>query len=178
MVRAGQKIYNPVTGQRMRFLATATETEGSLLRIETVNPPTGAAEPLHLHPGQESSAEVVSGRLRFVVDGKEREVGAGESITIPAGVPHRFWNDGHEDAVAFQEFRPALRTAEFFEHWFGLAARGELGARGMPSLLHLAVIGCAFSDEVRVPSPPWPVQRLTYALLAPVARLRGIDVGA
>jgi hypothetical protein len=36
---AGQKIYNPVTGQRMRFLATATETEGSLLRIETVNTP-------------------------------------------------------------------------------------------------------------------------------------------
>ena len=60
------------------------------------------------------------------VDGVQRRIGPGESITIPAGTPHHFVNDGDEDAVAIQEFRPALRTAEFFEHWFDLARRGEL----------------------------------------------------
>jgi quercetin dioxygenase-like cupin family protein len=159
----------------MRFLLTAADTGGALLRMETVNPPTGVAEPSHVHPRQESRAEVVSGALRFVVAGRERRVRAGESITIPAGVPHHFVNDGDEDAVAVQEFRPALRTAEFFETFFGLARRGELDERGMPSLLRHAVLGPAFAEEIRVTRPPWPLQRAAYALLGPVARLRGIS---
>jgi quercetin dioxygenase-like cupin family protein len=157
----------------MRFLLTAADTGGALLRMETVNPPTGIAEPVHVHPLQESRAELVSGSLRFVVAGEERRLGAGESITIPPGVPHRFVNEGDEDAVAIQEFRPALRTAEFFRTYVGLARRGELDERGMPSLLRLAVLGPAFADEIRVTRPPWALQRAAYALLGPIARLRG-----
>jgi quercetin dioxygenase-like cupin family protein len=157
----------------MRFLVTAAETDGALLRIETVNPPTGAAEPVHVHPRQESLAEVISGALRFVVDGRERRLGPGEAIAIPAGAPHSFVNDGDEDAVAIQEFRPALRIAEFFEALFDLAERGELDEQGLPSLLRFAVLGPAFADEIRVVSPAWPVQRAAFALLGPIARLRG-----
>lgn len=56
---------------------------------------------------------------------------------------------------------------------FDLARRGELDEHGMPSLLRLAVLAPAFADEIRVVSPPWPVQRTAFALLAPIARLRG-----
>lgn len=35
-----REIHNPRTGQRMRFLRTAADTNGARLRIETVNPPT------------------------------------------------------------------------------------------------------------------------------------------
>jgi quercetin dioxygenase-like cupin family protein len=170
---AEREIFNPRTGQRMRFLRTAGDTDGALLRIETVNPPTAVAEPTHVHPLQESRAEVIRGSLRFAVEDKERRLGAGETITIPAGVPHHFANDGDEDAVSIQEFRPALRTADFFEALFDLAERGELDERGMPSLLRLAVLAPAFAQEIRVVSPPWPVQRAAFALLAPIARARG-----
>lgn len=164
------EILNPRTGQRMRFLETGPE----LLRIETVNPPTGVAEPTHVHPRQETRAELRSGSLTFVVDGVTRRVGPGESITIPAGVPHHFVNDGDTDAVAIQEARPALRLAEFFEAYFDLAARGELDERGRPSLLRYAALGPRFADEMRVVSPAWPIQRVLFALLGPVARLRGL----
>jgi quercetin dioxygenase-like cupin family protein len=164
-----QEIHNPRTGQRMRFLVTTDE----LLRIETTNPPGGGVEPVHVHPRQESRAEVVSGSLCFVVDGEERRLGPGDSITIPAGVPHNFRNDGDEEAVAVQEFRPALRTRQFFETYFGLAERGELDDKGMPSPLRLAVLGPAFANEIRVTKPPWALQRVAYALLGPIARLRG-----
>jgi quercetin dioxygenase-like cupin family protein len=176
MARAGQEIVNPRTGQRMRFMRTAADTGGSLLVIETINPPSGLLEPVHVHPRQESRAEVVSGELRFVVRGDERRVGAGESVTIEDGVPHHFSNDGNEDAVAIQEFRPALRTAEFFETFFELARRGELDERGMPSLLRLAILAPRFGDEIRVVRPPWPVQRAAFAVLAPFARARGYAV--
>ena len=157
----------------MRFLRTAADTNGTLLRIETVNPPTAMAEPVHVHPRQESRAEVITGTLRFDIDGEERRLGPGDVLTIPAGTPHHFVNDGDENAVAIQEFRPALRTAELFDVLFDLARRGELDERGMPSLLRLAVLAPPFADEIRVVSPPWPVQRAAFALLAPIARLRG-----
>lgn len=177
MSQAQREIRNPRTGQRMRFVLTAAETGGELLRIETVNPPSGVFEPLHVHPHQESRAEVVSGTLRFVVDGHERRLGPGEAITIEADTPHHFANDGSEETVAIQEFRPAMRTAEFFETYFGMAERGELDEHGKPSLLRSAVLGPAFSDEIRLVSPPWPLQRAAYALLAPIARMRRYSLG-
>ena len=94
MAKAGDEIVNPRTGQRMVFLATARETDGELLRIDSYNPPVPPLEPEHVHPLQESGAEVISGSLRFRVGGKERSVKSGESITVPANTPHHFWNDG------------------------------------------------------------------------------------
>lgn len=173
MAHEEPEIFNVRTGQRMRFLVTAEESDGSLLRIETCNPPSENAEPMHVHPRQETGAEVLSGALRFVVAGRERRLTAGESITIPANTPHRFFSDGEEDAVAIQEARPALRLAEFFQTYFMLAERGELDEHGRPSLLRSAILGPEFADEIRLVSPPWLVQRLTYALLAPIAHLRG-----
>jgi mannose-6-phosphate isomerase-like protein (cupin superfamily) len=168
-----EEIRNARTGQRMCFLSDSDPGE---LRIRTVNPPTGVPEPVHVHPRQESGARVISGTLTFVVDGKVHRVGAGEQIAIPAGVPHHFLNDGDEDAVADQWLRPALRSEQFFRTYFDLANRGELNAKGMPSALRLAVLVPEFADEMRVVRPPWWVQRIACALLAPVARMRGVRV--
>ena len=162
-------IENPRTGQRMVFVTERRE----LLEIESSNPPSQIREPVHVHPVQESGARVTSGSLRFSVEGIERTVHPGESITIPANTPHRFWNDGVDDAHAVQSFRPALRTREFFETLFALARDGKLDDKGMPSLLQLAVMIPEFSQEIRTTSPPWPVQQAVALLLAPVARRRG-----
>lgn len=174
MQSAQREIHNVRTGQRMRFLVTGEESGGALLRTESVHPPTGVAEPTHVHPRQESSTEVVSGRLCFVVAGEERRLGPGDALTIPAGVPHHFVNDGDEEAVTLNEFRPALAIEDFFRTYFALADRGELDEHGRPSLLRYALIGPRFADEIRVVSPPWPVQRVAFAALAPIARLRGM----
>ena len=174
MPHAGQEIENPRTGQRMVFLVTGAETGGELLRIECFNPPTGADEPTHVHPRQESRAEVLSGVLRFRVGSESCDVGPGETRTIAPGVPHGFGNHGTEPAHWIQEFRPALRSAEFFESLFALGARGALDDHGMPSLLQLSVSVPAYADEIRVTRPPWAVQRALFALLAPVTRRRGL----
>ncbi len=174
MAHAGQQIENPRTGQRMLFLETAAETGGERVRIESWNPPTGEDEPMHVHPRQESRAEVLAGRLRFVIDGQQREIGPGQSLIIPPGTPHFFGNHSGEEAHSIQEFRPALRIVEFFEYLFDLAARGQLNDRGMPNLLELSVSAPAFAEEVRVTTPPWPVQRAAFAVLAPIARRRGL----
>ena len=173
MAKAGDEIVNPRTGQRMVFLKSGTETGGELVQIDSYNPPTGVPEPEHVHPFQESGAEVISGSLRFRVSGEERSVEAGESITIPANTPHNFWNDGEEEAHAVQWFRPALKIDRFFEMLFGLAQDGKINDKGLPSLLQLAVGVPYFGDEIRLTSPPWAVQRAIFAVLAPIGRLLG-----
>lgn len=176
MAHVGEEIENPRTGQRMVFLQTGTETNGELLRIECFNPATAIDEPEHCHPCQASRAEVISGALRFRVRGEIQEVGAGESHMIPAGVAHSFGNYGNVEAHWIAEFRPAMRTDAFFESLFDLAGRDKLNERGMPSLLQLAVSVPAFAQEIRVTRPPWPIQRALFALLGPIARLRGLHV--
>lgn len=174
MGRVDEEIHNPRTGQRMRFLPSGTEATDAVLRIESRNPPTGVAEPEHIHPNQESRATVSHGSMLFTVNGVQRRVGPGETLTIPAGTPHYFVIDGEEEAVSIQEFRPALRTAELFRTLFQLAEQDKLDDHGMPSLLTLVVFGPRFADEIRATKPPWPLQRLAFALLGPIARMRGV----
>ena len=169
MAHQGQEISNPRTGQRMKFLQISPQE----LRIDTLNPPTDVQEPLHVHPHQESGAEVISGSLVFEVAGRHRTVGSGETITIPANTEHHFWNDGPQDAHAIQYFRPALDTAAFFETLFALAQRGQIDRKGMPKLLPLVSLVGEFSDEIRPVSPPLPLLRALAAALGPIARARG-----
>ena len=169
MAYLGQEISNPRTGQRMKY---TTLTPGEL-RIDTLNPPSDVHEPTHVHPHQESGAQVITGSLVFEINGQRRVIGAGETITIPSNTPHRFWNEGPDDARAIQFFRPALDTASFFETLFVLAERGQLSNTGMPKLLPLVSLVGTFGQEIRPTSPPWPLLRALSIALGPLARARG-----
>jgi quercetin dioxygenase-like cupin family protein len=63
----------------------------------------GALVPEHRHE-HEQIATLLEGRLRFVVDGEEREIGPGESVLLPANVPHLV--EALEDSVVLDLFAP------------------------------------------------------------------------
>ena len=173
MAKQGDKITNVRTGQKMIFLQTGKETNGQLLEIESFNPKSDMREPIHVHPKQETSAKVISGTLHFFVNVKEQIVGPGEKIVIPANVPHCFWNEDNIEAHSIQQFSPALHIDEFFESFFALAKDNKLSDKGMPPFLQLPLMGLKHKDDIRVASPPWAVQLLTYWLLAPISYLIG-----
>lgn len=177
MAKQGDKIVNGRTGQTMIFLETGKETNGTLLETESFNPKSDMREPIHIHPKQESGARVISGKLHFLVNGKEEVISAGERITIAAGAAHCFWNEDDEVAHSVQYFTPALHIDEFFESFFALANDGKLSEKGMPPFLQLPLMGLKHRNEIRVTSPPWVIQLLTYYLLAPVCYLLGYRAG-
>ena len=170
MAHQGQTIFNPRTGQRMEFLQISDEE----LRFKSLIPPA-PPEPMHIHPNQVSGARISAGELVFEVDGEERRVGPGESIEIPAGVKHRFRNEGGEDVVSEQYFRPALDIASFVETFFALAQRDELDDKGLPGTLQMMAIVPEFGEEIRPVSPPWPLLKGLSVVLGPVARMRGYE---
>ncbi|MES2521754.1 MAG: cupin domain-containing protein [Gemmatimonadota bacterium] len=173
MIRAGDALTNPVTGQTLRFVRTAADTGGALLEIESTWAPRGAEPPQHFHPQQAERFTVLDGALRVRVSGVERELHAGESLDIPVAVPHSMWNAGDVPAVARWETRPALGTERLFESLHAFAMAGAVNARGVPPLLDLAVLVPRHWNELRLTEPPPAVQRLVFGVLGPIARLLG-----
>ncbi|HEV2769217.1 MAG TPA: cupin domain-containing protein [Solirubrobacteraceae bacterium] len=94
MARAGQTIENPVSGERCRWLLTAEQTDGRLTRAELTVRPGGGVALEHVHPRSEERFELLEGELTLEVDGGRTVLHAGERATVPAGVPHRWANQG------------------------------------------------------------------------------------
>jgi quercetin dioxygenase-like cupin family protein len=173
MIRAGDSIENPVTGERLVFRQTSRETNGAAVVIETYVQPNGFVAAAHVHPSQEERFEVLRGTVGFRV-GREKLVGGpGKRLTVPAGTPHKFWNAGDDVAHFVCEIRPALQFESLIETMFSLAADGKTNRKGMPNPLHLAVIAQAHFDTVQLPFPPAIVQRLGLALGSPLGRVLG-----
>lgn len=159
-------------GGRIVFRDTAGTTDGRLLRMDFfLSPGCGIAE-AHSHPIQTERFEVVRGSVAGRIDGVEARAEAGESSEIEPGVRHGWWNAGEEEAQLVVEFRPALRTEEFFEEVFALARGGKTDERGVPKFFQKLVLLSEYGDEFRPADVPEVVARVLIRVLAPLAWLR------
>ena len=116
---------------------------------------------------------IESGTVAFKLDGKEIVAGPGETVVVPAGSTHKFWNAGETAAVFVTEVRPALQFERLLETMFALANDGKTNRKGMPNPLRLAVIANAHFDDVRLPFPPAWMQKAGLVLGAPLGRALG-----
>jgi mannose-6-phosphate isomerase-like protein (cupin superfamily) len=173
VIRAGDVIENPVTGERILFCKTSAETNGELVEIECFVEPSGFVAAAHVHPAQTELFEMLEGSVTFKLDGQELPAGPGDRVLVPAGMRHQFWNDGNEEAHFRCEIRPALTFEQLIETMFSLAAQGKTNGKGMPNPLRLAVIARVHFDTVRLPFPPAWLQRIGLFLGAPLGRLVG-----
>jgi quercetin dioxygenase-like cupin family protein len=173
MIRAGDTIENPITGERLVFRKTSRETGGQAVVVETFVRPSGFVAAAHVHPSQEERFEVLRGSVGFKIGRKKLVAGPGQRLTVPAGTPHKFWNAGDDEAHFVCEVRPALQFESLLETMFALANDGKTNRKGMPNPLRLAVIANAHFDTVQLPFPPALVQKVGLVLGAPVGRLLG-----
>ena len=162
MAYAGQILDNPVSGERIIFRKTAADTDGELLEIDLELTPDGHVPGKHVHPAQEERFEVISGTMKFKMGRKTVVAEAGDVVTVPAGVSHKFENGGDETAHVRVQVRPALKMEQLFETAVALANEGRTTSKGMPKPLDFALFVREFADEVQGPSrpcgssrPPW-----------------------
>ena len=176
MIHAGDMLENPITGERLLFRKTSSDTGGEAVVLETFVKPDGFVAAAHIHPYQEERFEILDGSVGFMLGGKEFVAGPGEKLTVPTGTPHRFWNAGEVEARFVCEVRPALQFEQLIETMFALASDGKTNSRGLPNPLRLAVTANATFDTVRLPFPPAWMQRMGLAMGAPVGRLLGYEL--
>ena len=74
-------------------------------------------EPRSHRHDMEQLALVLEGRVRFVVDGEEFEVGEGEAILIPGGVEHHGETVGDRRALNLDVFAPPREDYAHLTTW-------------------------------------------------------------
>ncbi len=176
MIRAGDTIENPITGERVTFLKTAADTDGEVVVIDTTVAPDGFVAAEHIHPYQSERFEILSGEAEFKL-GKDIVVARpGDVVMVEPGTPHRFRNLSDREEIRFRtEVRPALSFETFLQTMYGLASDGKTNKKGLPNPFRLAVIMDEQFDLVRLPFPPAWVQRTGLAFGAPLGRLLGYE---
>jgi len=172
MARAGEVIDNPVTGERMTFLKTASDTNGTLLEVRLQLRPNANNASAHVHPRQVERITVVDGTLQLALGGEpERTLSAGDTVTIGTGVPHYWQNRSGLQAELRVEYEPARNTEEFFETFFALGRAGRTDAAGVPDLLQISLSAPHFGIYLAHP-PAW-LQKAAFTLLGPLALMLG-----
>ena len=173
MIRPGDRLENPVTGEVLIFHKTSRDTGGEAVLVETIVRPGGFVAAAHVHPHQTERFQVLEGQVGLRVGDAEQVAGPGEVAVVEPGTPHRFWNAGDDDARFLWEVTPALDFESLIETMFTLAAEGKTNRKGMPNPLRLAVIARAHFDTVRLPFPPVWMQRTALAMGAAAGRAVG-----
>ncbi len=171
--RRGDVIMNNVTGERAIVLVGTEESHYGLTVCFLGVRPGGAVVGEHVHSSITERFRVVSGRLTVCVNGAESTLGPGDEVTIKPGTPHDWWNAGDVETQIVVEIDPGRRFELMISTLFGLANDGLTNDKGLPHLLQLAVIADEFRDVVEFSKPPRIVQRLMFAVLAPIGRALG-----
>lgn len=173
-VRAGDAVWNPLTGEKALVIESAEETGGARIVVDFAVEQGGFVPGGdHVHDTCSEHFEVLAGHITFVVNGEERTLGPGEQFTVPPGAWHRWWNASEGEVRTRVRIEPALDFQEAILVVWGLCADGHTNAKGMPSPLLGALFATRFKDEMRLRTPPEMVQRIVLPPLAALARLLG-----
>ena len=171
-------LVSPPAGKRVRFVDRPDDADRDPLRFELWLDAEGSHGPMaHVHPEQDESLDVVSGRMGVAHEGRERECRPGEGVVIPAGDVHRFWNAGEGTLHLRDGVDPGLRTETFMRITYGLARDGApVTPSGMPlNGPRLAVLLREFDDMLYLAGFPVWLQRLGVETLAPLGDVVGYD---
>jgi mannose-6-phosphate isomerase-like protein (cupin superfamily) len=133
--------------------ASAKESADGIAIIEH-KMPFGYATPLHVHKTQDEIFHVLRGRMRFEVAGKCLVAQAGDIVTAPKGIPHRFIVESPEGVQAC-----TITSGTDFENFVREASQQLLmevrGALAAPTEKDIAVtVRAAANNNIEFVGPP------------------------
>jgi mannose-6-phosphate isomerase-like protein (cupin superfamily) len=144
-------------GMRWEITRSTADTAGELFESKNWLDPEMPGPPVHVHPNQEESFEVIQGVLDVLIDGEWSSIGAGETATVLAGVPHTLRNSRDEPVTCFTRIRPAGTTEAFFYDMHRLVREGKikrLPPKEPKSAIYAAMLFGRYPDWIRTTKPP------------------------
>lgn len=170
---------NAFNGETFRFDEACEDVDSTSFDVLLDRGGSGGGNALrHVHPVARETFTVQSGRLAVVVDGATTIAGPGQSVSVPPGTAHHFRNAGEEVAVFTVCFEPAQQHREFFQSFGRLVERKPqwFSPKGDPDFLLVALVLHTYRDHLYLSGPPVLLQKILFAILAPIARLAGYRI--
>jgi mannose-6-phosphate isomerase-like protein (cupin superfamily) len=124
----GERADFPALGSR--YVLRGDGSDGRFALIEHRIPARTLAAPMHVHEREDEYSFVLAGRIGAQIGDAVVEAEPGELVLKPRGIPHAFWNAGHEEARVLEIISPAGFEQYFADLAPELAREGErdLGA--------------------------------------------------
>lgn len=116
--------------------------------------PFGESPPLHVHRNEDEVFHILSGTMRFRVDGRDMVAAAGQTVIAPKGLPHSFRVESPEGAHCL-----TITQGADFETMLRAASRPAQGAtlppQGAPTADAIALLTrLAGENGIDIVGPP------------------------
>ena len=109
---------------QLRFLYNKDETAGSLDMFEMTVQPNARMPIPHYHESWDETVYGLSGTTTWRVDGKDVDIGPGETVFIKRGIVHGFTNRTEEPASCLCVLSPGVLGPQYFKDMAALLAAG------------------------------------------------------
>lgn len=93
------------------YMKAASDTS---FAFETYDPP-GTGVPPHVHPRQDEHIHILEGVFTLYLDGSWETAGPGDTVRMPMGLPHAYYNRSEAPTRGLFWVSPAGRLAELFD---------------------------------------------------------------
>ncbi|HEY7285687.1 MAG TPA: cupin domain-containing protein [Vicinamibacterales bacterium] len=160
---------NRHTGEVLRLRRTVSNGE-LCLELQGSLPAKQDGPPLHIHYLEHEEGRVISGTLSAEVDGRRFEIEAGGLARLPAGLPHRWWNDGDQPLTFGGVTKPLVDLDVYLHAVFEVLNSGPVNR---PPLFYMAHVAWRHRKTQAVLVAPLWLQ----AVLVPVVVFVGTILG-
>lgn len=168
-------VTNKNTGEQITWEKYGYETKGEYsIGMIVCNP--GGGPPLHYHTSYAERFTPIDGDAGVMVAGKKLNVTKGESVKVPIGTPHRFFNEGDKPVLIKGEVIPSHAGFEKSIYiLFGLNNDGLADPKtGMPySIVHTALVGDM--GDMKFPGFRGGLMNYVGKILATYGRWTGVE---
>lgn len=172
MAKKGQTLSNQLTGDIFEFLETSEDTNGERVTIKLTVKSKGMLVPDHVHILQDEKCEVISGKLTYMLEGKQNTLQQGQTITLPKLKSHNHFNNDDSPLVYIHTATPALDFEYLIENIVGLSSDGKM-KNGKAGFIQELVTLKYLDSKTYLADVPIGIQKVLMNIIAPVARLFG-----
>jgi quercetin dioxygenase-like cupin family protein len=109
---------------QLRFFYNKDETAGSLDIFEMTVQPNARMPIPHYHESWDETVYGLKGTTTWRVDGKDIDIGPGETVFIKRGIVHGFTNRTQQPASCLCVLSPGVLGPQYFKDMAGLMAAG------------------------------------------------------
>jgi quercetin dioxygenase-like cupin family protein len=157
------------------FRQTILKRENGLVWSELVLEPYAPGPPEHIHTTLSENFIVTEGTLSLLVNGEKKILQPGESLLVTPGTAHKPFNETSSRVVIKPPLTPEYALPEqfavFLTQAYGYFDESESNSQPPKALLQMSRFSPKY--ELWLAGPPVPLQKFSYFLIGPTARLLG-----